>query len=88
MTLGRIKRRVEIDTGRAYEIGQEMDIDWEKVDLNEFTIGLNIEQEHIGTVNGCVRKIALIALDHLKEFPDYYTRLVEMEQQAEEFWGS
>jgi hypothetical protein len=27
-----------------------------------------------------------IALAHLKEFPDYYTRLAQMEQQADEYW--
>jgi len=26
-----------------------------------------------------------IALAHLNEFPDYYTRLEEMEEEAEEF---
>ena len=28
-----------------------------------------------------------IALAHLKEFPDYYTRLKKMETEAEEAWG-
>jgi hypothetical protein len=28
-----------------------------------------------------------IALAHLKEFPDYYTRLKRMESEAEESWG-
>ena len=27
-----------------------------------------------------------IALAHLNEFPDYYDRLEEMEEEAEEFW--
>ena len=27
-----------------------------------------------------------IALAHLKEFPDYYTRLAKTEQEADEYW--
>jgi len=27
-----------------------------------------------------------IALAHLNEFPDYYTRLEKMEKEAEDFW--
>jgi hypothetical protein len=28
-----------------------------------------------------------IAWAHLKEFPDYYTRLKQMEAEADAFWG-
>ncbi|WP_406606900.1 DUF5661 family protein, partial [Candidatus Infernicultor aquiphilus] len=28
-----------------------------------------------------------IALAHLTEFPDYYTRLAKMEKEAEDFWN-
>ena len=28
-----------------------------------------------------------IALAHLNEFPDYYTRLAKMEKEGEEAWG-
>ena len=30
---------------------------------------------------------AKIALAHLKEFPDYYTRLGKMEREADEYWA-
>ena len=29
-----------------------------------------------------------IALAHLTEFPDYYTRLAKMEEEAKSFWDS
>ncbi|WP_313119184.1 DUF5661 family protein [Proteiniclasticum ruminis] len=29
---------------------------------------------------------AKIALAHLNEFPDYYTRLMKMEKEAEAYW--
>ncbi|MDH3208541.1 MAG: hypothetical protein OEO79_18220, partial [Gemmatimonadota bacterium] len=28
-----------------------------------------------------------IALAHLNEFPDYYTRLAKMEAEAEDYWS-
>jgi hypothetical protein len=28
-----------------------------------------------------------IALAHMKEFPDYYTRLEQMEREAEQYWA-
>ena len=29
-----------------------------------------------------------IALAHLKEYPDYYTRLEQLEKDAEDYWAS
>jgi hypothetical protein len=53
-----------------------------KYDLKQILMGIKIEQEH--TTN---KMIALeITMDHLEEIPDYYTRLVEMEEEAEEEW--
>jgi Protein of unknown function (DUF5661) len=51
-----------------------------KYDLKQILMGIKVEQEH--TTN---KMIALeITLDHLEEIPDYYTRLQEMEEEAEE----
>lgn len=51
-----------------------------KYDLGQLLMGIKVEQEH--TTN---KMIALeIAMDHLEEIPDYYTRLQEMEEEAEE----
>jgi hypothetical protein len=48
--------------------------------IEQVEIGYEIEFEH--TDDG---SIALeIALDHLVEIPDYYTRLVKMEEEAKE----
>lgn len=53
-----------------------------KYDLKQILMGIKIEQEH--TTN---KMIALeITMDHLEEIPDYYTRLIEMEEEAEEDW--
>jgi hypothetical protein len=51
-----------------------------KYDLKQILMGIKIEQEH--TTN---KMIALeITMDHLEEIPDYYTRLQDMEEEAEE----
>jgi len=49
-----------------------------RVNLSELATGIRVESEHgVGPV-----KAGRIALDHLREFPDYYTRLVKMEERA------
>lgn len=48
------------------------------VSLEQLRLGMEIEQEHTGDL----QEAAEIALDHLSEFGDYYTRLVKMEERA------
>ena len=78
----------------AKQIGDDLGIDWNEINLEEFTKGLNVELEH-GTKyretnvtkndKGLTGKIAWA---HLKEFPDYYTRLEKMEKEADAYWKS
>lgn len=49
------------------------------VDQDELKKGINIEMEH--TDDESIAKE--IALDHLSEIPDYYTRLIGMENDVE-----
>lgn len=44
----------------------------------ELDLGIKAEQEHTGDID----MAAEIALDHLGEMPDYYTRLATMEKDA------
>jgi len=60
----------------------------EEFDLEQFKIGLNVELEHGNkspktnvTENDPVLT-GKIALAHLMEFPDYYTRLTKLEEEA------
>lgn len=76
----------------AEAVGNEFGINWTKFDIEQFLEGLNVELEH-GTVNSQtnitnddVMMTAKIALAHLNEYPDYYTRLESMEREAEEYW--
>lgn len=49
-----------------------------KFDPIQLSLGTKVEMEHTNDTK-VARKIAL---DHLKEFPDYYTRLLKMEKEA------
>lgn len=73
----------------AKRIGQALGIDWAKFDVEQFRMGLNVELEH-GTIDPRTNvtddddiMTGKIALAHLNEFSDYYTRLEKMEQEAE-----
>jgi hypothetical protein len=52
--------------------------------MHQFQMGLATEQEHQDLTNGDPVMTAKIALDHLAEIPDYYTRLAAMEKTAKE----
>ena len=56
----------------------EKHITSDKVDENELQMGIKVEYEH--SPDFVVSR--KIALDHLAEIPDYYTRLDKMEQDA------
>jgi hypothetical protein len=76
----------------AKKIGDELEIKWDKFDVNQFRAGMDVELEH-GLVDPHTNVsdddpviTGKIALAHLNEFPDYYDRLEKMEQEAESFW--
>jgi hypothetical protein len=72
----------------AKQIGKDLQINWQEINLGEFTRGLNVELEHgskdpqTNVTNNDGRLTGEIAWAHLKEFPDYYTRLDNMEKVA------
>ena len=76
----------------AKEIGNDLGINWDEINLNEFTKGINVELEHgkrypeTNVTNDERQLTGKIAWAHLKEFPDYYTRLEKMEKEAEAYW--
>ncbi|MBZ9569402.1 hypothetical protein KJA16_00585 [Patescibacteria group bacterium] len=79
-------------TEEAKKIGEELGIDWSKFDVEQFRMGMDVELEH-GTCDPNTNvtdddplMTGKIALAHLNEFPDYYTRLEKMEKEAEEYW--
>jgi len=73
----------------AKRIGETLDIDWSKFDVEQYRMGLDVELEHglvdphTNVTNDDPIITGKIALAHLNEFPDYYTRLEKMEREAE-----
>ena len=73
---------------KAQEIGSKIGIDFDKFDLEQFRMGLEIESEHgsqdseTDVTNDDETITGKIAWAHLKEIPDYYTRLAIMEKEA------
>ena len=77
---------------QAKKIGEQLGIKWDKFDVEQFRRGMDVELEH-GTIdentnvsNDDPLITGKIALAHLNEFPDYYTRLDKMEEEGEKFW--
>ena len=85
------EKRFDLDN--AKQIGDIIGIDWNKCDIEQFQMGLEVELEH-GTINPKTNVTnddllltGKIASAHLNEFPDYYTRLAKMEAEADIFWA-
>jgi hypothetical protein len=84
-----LKTRFTIED--ATRIGEEIGIDWatSPFDAEQFQMGLDVELEHGAhdpetDVTGDDEIVTgKIAWAHLKELPDYYTRLAAMEAEAE-----
>ena len=76
----------------AKEIGEQLGVKWDMFDVEQFRMGMDVELEH-GTVDANTNvtddnplMTGKIALAHLNEIRDYYTRLAEMEKEGEGFW--
>jgi len=76
----------------AKKIGNKLGITWKKWDIEQFRRGLDVELEHgkispkTNITNDNPIMTGKIALAHLNEFADYYTRLDRLEEQAKKFW--
>lgn len=76
---------IEFSKDEAKRIGDAIGADWKKINLEQFRMGLAVELEH-----GCLDPqtnitcddfymTGKIALIHLKQMPDYYTKLKKVE---------
>jgi len=76
----------------AKAIGEQLGVTWDKFDVKQFRMGMNVELEHgsvdanTNVTNNDALMTGKIALAHLNEFPDYYDRLERMEKEADKFW--
>ncbi len=77
---------------QAKAVGEQLGIDWSKFDVEQFRMGMDVELEHgkvdphTNVTNDDPLLTGKIALAHLNEFPDYYTRLEKMEKEADAYW--
>src|SRR5689334_8481344 len=84
----------QISTAEARSVGAALGIDWDQIDLEQFRRGLEVELEHgardpeTDVTGDDIGQTGKIAWAHLKEFPDYYTRLDKMEAEAEAYWAA
>lgn len=87
-----MQQRFRADEARR--IGSQLGIDWDTspFDIEQFRAGMAVELEHgshdaqTDVTGDDPILTGKIAWAHLKEFPDYYTRLEEMEQEADRYW--
>ena len=80
------KKQITLEEAKL--TGKRLGIKWDKFNVEQFKIGMEVELEH-GTIkkltnvsNDHLLTTAKIALAHLNEIPDYYTRLLKMEKEA------
>jgi len=87
-----MEAKKHFNVSEAEKIGKKLGITWDKFDLEQFRMGMDVELEHglrdpaTNVTNDDPLTTGKIALAHLIEFPDYYTRLAKMEKEAEDFW--
>jgi len=79
----RVDIRIDIKKYREILKGGRADgMDITRYEFKELLVGIKVEREHTTD-----KYMALeIATDHLEEFPDYYTRLEEMEEKTDKDW--
>ena len=88
--------KYDLTAKKVKDVGDKIGVNWDEVDFGEFMQGVKEELEH-----GCTFAIkceqtnvtgddldstAKIALAHLYEVPDYYTRLEKLEDEGEAYW--
>jgi hypothetical protein len=81
-----MKKHITVE--EANLTGKRLGVKWDKFNVDQFKIGMEVELEH-GTIkpltnvsNDYLLTTGKITLAHLNEIPDYYTRLLKMEKEA------
>jgi hypothetical protein len=88
--MARVSGRRGFSSDEARGVGEQIGIDWTSApfDVEQFRRGMEVELEH--GLHDLLTNVSdddpvvtgKIALAHLNEFPDYYTRLERMEAEA------
>jgi len=89
-----MRNETRFSLAEAKQIGVALGIDWHAFGVEQFQSGLEVELEHgvrdtqTNVSNDDALITGKIALAHLREFPDYYTRLSAMEKEADDYWAN
>ena len=77
---------MNINKKTSRRIGNQLNIDWEEIPFSEFHMGMNVELEHGSKISSKtditgdnLEITGKIALAHLLEDPEYYTKLKKIE---------
>jgi Mn-dependent DtxR family transcriptional regulator len=90
-----MSERTHFTIDEARRVGEEIGIDWRSAsfDVEQFRSGMDVELEHglhdllTNVTDDDPIVTGKIALAHLNEFADYYTRLDQMEAEAKREHG-
>jgi hypothetical protein len=90
-----MSQRTRFTIDEARRVGEEIGIDWRSApfDVEQFRSGMDVELEHglhdllTNVTDDDPIVTGKIALAHLNEFADYYTRLDQMEAEAKREHG-
>ncbi len=88
--------KITFTTAQAEQIATQIGLDFTEhpFDVEQFRMGLEVELEHgdddprTNVTANDPATTGKIAWAHLNEFPDYYTRLAEMEAEAHAYWDN
>ena len=87
-----MSNKIGFTAEEAKTIGEKLGVDWSEFDVEQFRMGLEVELEHglvdpeTNVTDDNTLTTGKIALAHLNEYPDYYTRLKTMEKEAKKYW--
>jgi hypothetical protein len=76
----------------AKKVGDKLGVDWTSIEPEQFRQGLEFEFEHgsqfpeTDITHDDPLVTGQLAWAHLKDIPDYYTRLEDMVSEAQAYW--
>ncbi len=85
-----MKKQKQISSEEAQRIGEALNIDWNRIDLEQFRQGLmgkktgNFDPE-TGQIYEGVLMTGKMVLNHTQEIPDYFTRLAKLEAEVDAY---
>jgi hypothetical protein len=69
------KEKPAVSRERALKVMKDLGVSLQKFSPDQFRMGLGVEREHDEVTHADMVKVGHIVLDHLREDPEYYTKL-------------